>query len=539
VSVDGLVARWGADPIQWRALVRALLRIDFPSAVKVQTSEEKKKVRGITFVLLIFVLYGITPAVVVLTANDVLLGATVSVAISAFAVAMTLLSGEATELLSAQDFQVLGHRPVSSQTYLAVRATTLIVRSLLVSGATSLLPIAAFTARFGLKGAAHAVGLAIGTQLAGAAATFGIIVLYATLLERVGPERIRKYIAYANVMASTVVWLGFIVVTQDLVKRYVSGVTMNPALWMWFPATWFASLVPLAGGSFSVWAGIGAVLGIGSLAWLTWTIRDRLSMGYTESLTRTATEAAPVSTARPQRVTAWMPAIRNEGRAVLLLARSQIVHDMKFRIALLTLLPMTAFYMFANGMPSDPFLRLRAGNAPIVQMIVIFLPMMVRQVIVQSESHKASWIFHTTAARRSTLLVASRNVTAVFFLMPYLAILAAFFSYAFSSSAHALTHVAFMGLLSAMMLQFDIMIRPQLPFSMAPMKDTRFGAQFFVMMVGGIAGTGFYFLLTKFAYRSVGRMVAAASICVALIALMEWVARRRINGRRVEDLYFD
>ena len=537
--IDGLVARWGADPIQWRAMVRALLRIDFPATMKGQTRQEARRVRGIAFVLLFFMLYGITPLVIILVANDILLGATVSIAVSGFAVAMTMLSGGATELLSSQDFQILGHRPVSSRTYLAVRTTTLLVRSILVCAATSVLPIAGFIIRFGAPGAANGAGLMIGAQLAGATATFGIVVLYASLLERVGPERIKKYVAYANVVASSIVWVAFIVVTQNLIKSFVAGFTMNPALWILFPPTWFASFASVASGSFSFWSAGGAIIGIASLAYLGWLIRDRLSMGYTESLTRT--DSADVeSVARPGRsVAAWLPVIRNETRAVLLLARSQIVHDLKFRMALLSLLPMTAVYMFMNGMPSDPFMPRGGGNAPIVQMIVLFLPMIVRQVIVQNEAHKASWIFHTTPASRSTLLAASRNITAAFFLMPYLAILAAFFAYAFGSSSHALVHVGFMGLLSAMMLQFDIMVRPQLPFSMAPMKDTRFGAQFFVMMVGGVFGTGFYFLLTKVAYRSVARMLTAAAICLALIALMEMLARRRINRRRVEDLYFD
>ena len=71
------------------------------------------------------------------------------------------------------------------------------------------------------------------------------------------------------------------------------------------------------------------------------------------------------------------------------------------------------------------------------------------------------------------------------------------------------------------------------------MKDSKFGAQMITMMFGAIAGTSFYFILTKLAYRSTGRMVIAAAIGLSLIAIMEMATRRRINRRRVEDLYFD
>ena len=70
-------------------------------------------------------MYGITPFVIILATKDPMFGATVAVLVSAFAVGMTLLTGEAAELLAASDLQVLGHRPVSSRTYMAVRVATL------------------------------------------------------------------------------------------------------------------------------------------------------------------------------------------------------------------------------------------------------------------------------------------------------------------------------------------------------------------------------------------------------------------------------
>jgi hypothetical protein len=536
--IDALVTRWGADPMQWRALSRALLRIDFPVAAKSATRQERAQARGLFFVLLFFTMYGFTPLVIILAANDLLLGATVSVAISAFAVAMTLLAGEADALLSSNDLQVLGYRPVSSRTYLAVRITTLMARSILVTGSTSLLPAAGYVFHYGIGQPQYALALLVAAQLGGTASTFAIVALYTVLVERMDAERLKKWVMYAQSAAGFIVWGGIMIATQGLVKRFVAGVTMDPALWLLFPPSWFAYLVPLVGGVATVWSLIGVLLAVASIGGLAWFIRDKLSMGYTDGLTRTVkTEAAGGVTAGA--VSSWMPAVRNESRAVLLLARSQIVHDMKFRLALMSLLPMTVVYMFMGGWPSDPFLSTRGSRGGFVQMVVMFLPIMVRQVIVQSESHRAGWIFHTTPARRATLLSASRNVTAAFFLLPYLAVLAAFFAWAFGSSTHALLHVAFMGLLAAIILQFDIMIRPQLPFSVPPIKDAKFGGQMVTVLVGTLAGTGLYFFLTLVAYRTAGRMLVAAAGCIALILLMELVARWRIGRRAVEDLYFE
>ena len=111
--------------------------------------------------------------------------------------------------------------------------------------------------------------------------------------------------------------------------------------------------------------------------------------------------------------------------------------------------------------------------------------------------------------------------------------------YAFGSAAHALIHTAFMGLIAGMILQFDIMLRAQLPFSVPPGKDLNFAAQLTTMLVGGILGTGFYALLIHFVYREPSRIMLAAVSCFAVVAVLEWLTRRRIVRRRVEDLYFD
>jgi hypothetical protein len=536
--IDALVARWGADPIQWRALVRALLRIDFPVTARSATRQERAQARGIFFVLVFFTMYGFTPLIIILAAKDLLLGATVSVAISAFAVAMTLLSGEADALIASNDLQVLGHRPVSSRTYLAVRVTTLMVRSVLVAGSTSLLPAAAYVFEYGASRPQYAIALLLACQLAATATTFAIVALYTWLVERVEAEQLKKWVMYAQSAAGFIVWGGFLIVTQGLVKSYVAGLVMDPGLWLLFPPTWFAALVPLAGGAASAWSVVGLALGAASIVVLGRLIRGKLAMGYTEGLTRTEKQASGGGVTAGA-VSAWMPSIRNESRAVLLLARSQIVHDMKFRMAMISLLPMTVVYMFMGGWPDDPFVTTHGSHAAFVQMVVMFLPILVRQVIVQSESHRAGWIFHTTPARRATLLSASRNVTAAVFLLPYLAVLAAFFAWAFGSTTHALLHVAFMGLLAALILQFDVMLRPQLPFSVPPVKDAKFGGQMVTILVGTLAGTGLYFFLTLYAYRTAGRMLAAAACGVALIMLMEMAARWRIGRRSVEELYFE
>jgi hypothetical protein len=535
--IDGVLGRWGIDPIQWRALVRALLRIDFPISARSANKVERRKVWGLVLGVIFYSMYGVTPFIVVLNAKDPLLGATVTVLVSAFAVALTLLIGEAAELLSASDLQILGHRPVSSRTYMAVRVTTLLARSFVVAGATTLMPAFGYLLEHGWRQPQYSLALLLSTELAGVAATFAIVTLYGLLLERVGPERLKQYVAYGQAAAGFIIWGGFVLGTQKLVMRTVAGATMTDPVWLLLPPAWFASVVPLVAGTFSVLTVGGLLLALASVMGFGWLIRDKLSMSYTERLSRAATlDAGPVVI--PAKT--WLPRVRDEMRAVLLLVRAQILHDMKFRLALISLLPTTAVYMFLGGWPRDPFVRQQGSESiGIAQMVVLFLPMLARQVIVHSDAHKAAWIFHTTPANRAKLLVASRNVITAFFILPYLALVAGLFAYAFVSTSHAFIHTAFMGLLAAMILQFDIMLRAQLPFSVPPGKDARLAAQLTTMLVGGLLGTGFYIFLIHFVYRETSRIALTASGCLVVIASLEWLTRWRIRRQRVEALCFD
>jgi hypothetical protein len=534
-----LLVKLGVDPDQWWALVRTSLRIDFPIQVQQKNRTERRGLKLVAFVVLFYMLAGITPAVVAFHSPDVLLGATSLTTIVAFMVASMLLMGEGSSIVSPSDHLILGFRPVTSRTYLAVRVTTLLVRSFVVSGAIAIIPAAVFLLRRGVH-PGRAIAAVVSAEMTGIAVTLAIVAMYGWVLRVAGPTRTLRLTGYMQLVANTVVWLGFFAATQLLNERTLAGVSLSGTTW-WLavPATWFGSYVMLAAGDLHWMAIVAVFLSLISIGGLGWLIRDKLSMAYTEELSKLAS-VTRTNVSRKGRD--WFGAMSDETRAVAILVRSQLEHDMKFRLTLISLIPVTAIYMVMGGWPADPFVpgaRRRGSGPGMIQMVLIFLPMTLRQAIVTSESYRASWIFHTTPSDRARLVLSARNVITGFFLIPYLACLAAFLAYAFGNTTHALLHAAFLGSMSWIVLQFSIMLSPHLPFSMPHEKDTQ-GAMMFVRVFGVmIIGLGSYILLIRYVYHAPMRMVVAAIAIVGIGVLLDRLTRARARRRKVEEIYTD
>jgi hypothetical protein len=394
--------------------------------------------------------------------------------------------------------------------------------------------------RHGIRGLAMSAGLFVGSQFAGVAMTLLIVASFGLILQKAGTERLQRYVAYAISLSGFVMWMSVVVMTRGSVATAINGYVMSSPLWMLLPPRWFAGFALLAGGEWSISSGIGVLLSVASVVGGGLFIRDKLSMGYSTDIARVSSATASRGSATTMD---WIRGLGDETRAVAILVRSQLEHDTKFRMAFISLLPITIVYMVMGGLPSDPFAVTRmepnGANIGLIQVAVLFLPMTLRQVIVNSDAHKAAWIFHVTPARRDALVLASRNLVAICFLFPYLAILAAVFAYAFGNSAHALGHAFFLGLFALTLFQVGLAMLPQLPFSRPLANKDRFGTQLLIMLVTVGAGTIGFTLVSKLAYRKPMRMVAVALAMFAIGWLMTAITRFRVRRMAVEDLYFE
>ena len=527
------------DALQWRVLVRAFLKIDF-GGLRIGDSSAARRTAGALFLTaLIYFLSGFAPAMIIAGSPDRLLGATVMTTIVGFMVLSSLVVGEGLSIISPDDHAILGFRPITSRTYFAVRLTTLFVRTVAIVSLVSLLPVVALLTKEGLH-PIRALGGLVAAHGAGAAVTLGFVAAYGWLLRSVGPSRVVRVMSYMQFAVNMTVWLSFMLVTQGLQRRLLGGVRLADVPWILaYPGTWFASVAQIAAGDFGTVPLAGTALAVLLLAVILKAISGKLSLDYAAALGRLTTTAPRAASAGRS---AWLGLLHRETRAVAILVRSQFKNDIKFRLGLISLLPITLIYVMLgmrHGSIGDPFVpgASRGSEVGFIQIALMFLPMTLRQAIVTSDAYRASWLFYATPADRTRLVLAARDIITVFFLVPYLAFMAAIFTYFFGNVLHALLHAFFLGCMAYLVLQFTIMIDPKLPFSTPPTKDARGGMTFVLQLLVMFLGMAAYLLLTYVVYQSVIRIVMAAILFFVAAKVMAQMTRVRVE-RRVEGFAY-
>jgi hypothetical protein len=263
---------------------------------------------------------------------------------------------------------------------------------------------------------------------------------------------------------------------------------------------------------------------------------------------RVDSRAASVgSGSRPGAQRRWLIDIlrRPEDRAIAALIGRQFRYDVKFKMAVLAILPLTALYVYqglqSGGRIYDPFVSpldlAQMGNASLVYIALIMFPAILKDEIGKSDSFQAAWVFFASPADRTALVLSVRRVLTFYFLVPYLMLLGCIFSFGFSSFLHVLMHLLVLFLASQIPLQFMFLIAPQLPFSMPRGVGDRISLMTFVMVLGPIIMLVLLFLFSRYVYGSATSYIAGTAFLAALVYLLERLLGIRV-ARKVGRLEF-
>lgn len=536
--MNRLLAAVGIDAAQWRVLTRVLLTIDFSGLLGAYGQRAaRQSALSLIFTASIYTVSGLVPAALIYLTFDNLLGATFMTTQIAFIVGASLLLHHGSAIVSPDDHEVLGLQPVSSRTYLAVRVTVLLTHTLLIAALAGYTPVAAFLIKpdVRLPGMIGAMLAVVATAITTA---LSLVVVYGWLLRTVGPTRLARVLSYAQMAAAFVIYGGVPFAFYLASREIGSDLSLEYSSWApFYPGTWFGTYVDLARGQFStVTVGL-ALLSIGLLGSLVWMVAGKLSLDYADRLGQLAAAPAAASGRRASRRLAFLT---GEARAVTILIRAQFRYDMKFRLGVLSLVPLTVLYLYLgsnSGQLADPFLPAvgRGRSLGLIQFALLVLPLSLRRALVTSDGYRASWIFHATPADRVRLVVSSRDVVAVLFLSPYLLILAGIFTYFFGHAGHALLHTAFLGCMSYLVLQLTVLADPRLPFSVPLARETSAGVAFGLIVLALVAGMLINGLLVSFVYGSAVRIVLAFGAFAVAGVTVNRLTRGRIE--RVRHLH--
>ena len=209
-------------------------------------------------------------------------------------------------------------------------------------------------------------------------------------------------------------------------------------------------------------------------------------------------------------------------------------------MGVLGLLPFTLLYMLIgvrNGAVADPFSASRQMQAWPLTMAVLASPAMLRMLLTRSDAYRASWIFFTCPSDRMRIARSSKDVLVAFFLIPYLLVVSAIYSYVVGNVVHVLVHVAFLGLLAHLVLQIALLFDPALPFS-RPMQKGRSTSMFFGFTLITILTSLFIQFYASAIYNSVTMTIGAVVAIVLLGIVIDWGTRARVN-RQAQLLEFE
>ena len=170
-------------------------------------------------------------------------------------------------------------------------------------------------------------------------------------------------------------------------------------------------------------------------------------------------------------------------------------------------------------------------------MAVLASPAMLRMLLTRSDAFRASWIFFTCPSDRMRIARSSKDVLVVFFLIPYLLVVSAIYSYVVGNVVHVLVHVAFLGLLAHLVLQIALLLDPALPFS-RPMQKGRSTALFFGFTLATILVSLFIQFYSATIYSSVTSTIAAVVGIVLIGVVIDWLTRARVS-RQAQLLEFE
>ncbi|PYR76667.1 MAG: hypothetical protein DMF86_11660 [Acidobacteria bacterium] len=528
-----IAAALGVDLVQWRVLVTAYLRMDFRSTAGATPARGAGKRASVPLLGMAFVM-GITGfafAMIGSAMPDPMLAATLLTTYGAISTAMLLLVDFTGVVISPTDYGVLGHRPVSSRTYFAARLTSVLVYISAISLSLALLPAGAFALRRGFGVSGFVAGI-LSVLLCNASATVLVIFLYAKLASVVHPRRLRRAMTYLQLASAMTFYGAYYLMTTGFQGTALTGVRFDEMRWLWLnPASWFAALVPLAGGVGTRHEWIAATAAVVVAAACVPVAAGRLSLEYAATIGELTASAEPVRRRRPWRWLSVPGFRRDEARAVALLVGAQFRYDQKFRLAILGLLPLMAFYLLLGlrqGALIDPISDPERSGGAFTYMAVIFIPMTLHASLEYSDSFRAAWIFFATPASAARLVVAAKNFATVFFLGGYLLVLAAIWSFTYERVWHAVLHAFVVGLLAHVLLQLAVILRPGLPFSMQPRQGEHTGRMFVLFLVGGIAAA----VISEFIpiiYTHASWTAVFVGAVLAVTAVIEYALRQRVT----------
>lgn len=542
--LDRALTAIGVDPIQWRALVKTALRVDMrtggaviqPRAMRAGVA--RRGAGSLIGLLVSYLLMGGIFGVLLWFVPNRFFGLMFTFVI--FSIGSSLLLEFHSIVLSPDDYRLLAYQPISSRTFFAARLTSVLVYVWAMTAALGLLPLAA-SAFASWGGARTALAVLVALLVASTTTTCWTIGAYVFFVHHMPVMRLRRTLSYLQLVLTFTLYGSYFLLPRLLHQTALLDRAFPSGWALLNPGAWFAGYVQIA---------MGVAQPV-HLALVTLTVlllvggvclpARRVSLDYADRLALLMTApsgtrggAVPGASGSSRESWLWTWFGQGERRALALVVRALFRHDMKFRLGVLGIVPLTIIYLVGGPRSQgvmDPFVAGGASEPQLFYFAVLVFPSMLKQALSRSDAYRASWIFYASPVEPSRLVLALNEFIVVYFLLPYLLVMGGVLEYFIRDWRHVAILLGTLGLLSHINLLIEVCMAPHLPFTQPATRGSH--ARNVVVMIVLVTFVGALLpILLHQAFATplrVGLTLAALlAINAGLILLAGWRVRRHV-----------
>ncbi len=415
-------------------------------------------------------------------------------------------------LLSGKDITLLSPFPVEETTVQEARLAHLLLYAMALAAAFLPGPATMYV----MHGGGSVPGLVLSVMSAACFAALVTAFVYGSVIRLLSPRRVRVMISLVHVTMLILVYGSAMLISRS--RPLLTALSMEAAPPWWWPPSWFAS--------FSRWGEIpmrdlilphGLVL-MGILLLIPGVLRI-FSYRVSETL-RTLDQAARRNAGEEERG-------REEGgeAAISVLLRVQFRENMKYRMAVLSILPVILFYVVSfllHGEHRDPFLDPLGHvlDSLMVYMGISVLPFLFHASVTVSETPQAAWIMEGAVLSPGELVRILADRFFFHVLLPAHGLLLLFFMVTMESGWHGILHGVHMLLLGSVLLYARFLYPPRLPFSIPQGKVSQARKTFMALFVIPLLMVGYLALVLPWAYATDLRCGVLLVLLLGMVVLL-------------------
>ncbi len=460
--------------------------------------------------------------------------------------AITILLEFSNLILSPDEYEIISPRPISSKTFFVTKLIHLLVYVNML-GLIIYLP-SAVTASIANRNLPLFFSFFLGGFLAATTIGMVFVVLYTLILKIVNRETMQRVSGYAQLIMICLFYFGFFAAPHMMAKGSTGFFNKLDSNWLYLaPPAWFSAIAKLPAGGITIVNLCAAFFGIAVLFMFFRASISRLSLRYARTLSTTVAQQEQLQVKKKQGlITRLAFAFSNyEDRAVWRLIRKQFKYDNRFKMSILTIIPLTGFYVYmgikSGNTTIDPFAILSGVNTGKPNFLLYFavsiLPFMVTVNTSFSVSYKSAWVFFTSPADRTRIVLSSARFALTCFCLPFTILMAGLFTWFFGNYMHALLHSLFIFVLLMILTKIMVLIYPRVPFSQ-PMQKGQSSANMLLMIFIAMPVTMIPMVfVSKVGYGGYHGYMIYLFIALIINFILHWILKKTIP-KRVAKLEF-